>query len=85
MSELKLCKDCKFAKIGWMDWFLLDGYKFAKCTYKDSIKPPDIDPVTGHNVAEYNHFCSTMRESYGSCKREAINFVPKYDPDDPGP
>lgn len=73
---MKLCKDCKHAYVGWADWLLLDGYKFARCRRQHL---QSVDKVTGETVY-YNTFCSTERDDYGiidTCGSKAKYFEAK--------
>jgi hypothetical protein len=74
MDEIKLCKDCQWVKVGWIDKLLV-GWRFAKCTHPDSEQEEEIDYSTGKIEPKHFYYCSTMR--MGSCGKEANLFEPK--------
>ena len=60
---MKFCKDCKHARVGFLDW-LLGGfsYEFAKCTAYAKCGG-DINLATGRTVKPTFWFCSSNRLS----------------------
>lgn len=39
----RLCRDCRFAKVSWTDWFILGGYTFAKCSHPSAVRASGIE------------------------------------------
>lgn len=73
---MKYCKDCKFAKITFLDRIVC-GYEYAWCTRPELQKNfSHEDMVTGEkmNVSNY-YYCFTNRNS--ECGAEAVYFEPK--------
>lgn len=75
-NEVLLCKDCKWARVGALNWLLLGGYRYAAC-HKWPMKKAKVSLVTGETKrAEYN-YCSVQRKSYGNCGPEGRGFEPR--------
>jgi hypothetical protein len=67
MSELRICKDCKYVVPD--RFFFFPTYTYAKCAHPSARKN---DPVTGKVTMFY---CSVERE-FG-CGLAALNFAEK--------
>ena len=76
MSEdIKLCKDCKFAKRNLTDFILfLGSYRFAKCNHPSAMINPNSDYYVTGGSSDY-YFCSTQR-AY-DCGKQGKYFEPK--------
>ena len=60
MSDVKLCKDCKWCHVPLLDRILGFSYRFAKCVHPKNRDNPS--KVTGEGRPLYS-FCEVMRES----------------------
>ena len=86
MSEIKLCKDCK-----WCEPKIMSSgeavYDYAKCSHPLGKTK---DPVTGALVAADFTYCSSHRGrdmgyAFASCGRSAKWFEPKQEAPTPSP
>ena len=60
---MKKCKDCKWCRIGLLDWLVI-GWKAAKCHQpKIGHKPGDMDYSTGVKEPDDFWYCTTMRNN----------------------
>jgi len=64
MTDLKLCKDCKWYKKDWFEHLTYGGDRFDMCR----------NPVVSGNLVtgkvKGGRFCDMMRLSYGRCGEE---------------
>lgn len=70
MSELKLCRNCKYSRIG------LFGWEYANCVYSTESK--SIDLVTGKKVKNKSTRYCTVSRKYSNlddyCGQDARHF-----------
>ncbi len=68
MTELRLCKDCKWYKKDWFEHLAGGGDRFDMC----------LNPVVNGNLVtgkvKGGRFCDMMRLSYGRCGMDAKYF-----------
>ena len=80
---MKECRDCKFCKLHWTDYFfLLDRFQMSTCSNPDvSHSVDDIHKVGGIFIGSMptNHgeLCVLARKSYGACGPDAKYFEEK--------
>ncbi len=67
MSEVKLCKDCRFSQ---------NGEEYSYCLHPQSpVEPAKISLITGSIEAPArSYYCQTMRMNSSKCKQEALLF-----------
>jgi hypothetical protein len=71
MSELLLCKECKYAK--WRPWYLM----LWRCTRVKVAETVKVDPVTGPVVTKA-HYESCFSARYGDCGKDGKYWQPKH-------
>lgn len=75
---MKLCKDCKFAKVGLISRLFAPGWRFAKCHHPViGTKISDINPVNGRLVKSDNWYCDTLRGHSQECGHYGTMWEPK--------
>jgi hypothetical protein len=71
MTDLKLCKDCKWYKKDWFEHLTGGGDRFDLC----------YNPVLSENLVtgkvKGGRYCTFMRMYGGGCKEEGKYFEPK--------
>ena len=75
MSELKLCKDCKFEKRDSWSYIPFIGVlfrRFSKCSHPKFL---ETNLVTGKTKA--SHYCEVLRIFHCDCAENAKYFEPK--------
>jgi hypothetical protein len=73
VTDLKLCKDCKWYKKDWFDHLTGAGDGNDRC----------LNPVVSENLVTgkvKDRFCDMMRRTYGGCGEEGKYFEPKRTP-----
>jgi hypothetical protein len=71
-----LCKDCKFAKISFINKLLQNEYGY-RCKHPDSWYVPAPDNVLGLDKKGYFQSCISSRMYGEKCGPDAKNWVPK--------
>jgi len=74
--EKVLCKDCKFAKINFINKLLQNQYGY-RCSHPDSWYVPTPDNVLGLDKKGHFQMCITARMYGEKCGPDANNWVPK--------
>jgi len=70
MTEMKLCKDCKWYKKDWITHLIERTDKFDKC----------LSPALNQNLVtgkSYGKFCNIQRDATYGCGREGKYFEAK--------
>lgn len=80
MAEKRFCKDCKWMRIGWVDWLTGFGNRFARCAHPTQLEHNDSYLVTGkEGNPKPELYCSTQRNSQatGRCGAEGRLYEAK--------
>lgn len=75
MSEIKLCRDCKWHRLSFMDRLLGFG-KFAKCAKPELQLSGSGYPLVNGGSSELT-YCATQRERKLGCGPEGKMWEPK--------
>jgi hypothetical protein len=83
VSEIKLCKDCKFCEPQVHTRGLIFrrkdvDYRFAQCGSWLGGKPR-VDLVSGEPLSPKQWYCETQRSGFGECGARARYFEPRGD------